>query len=101
MIVGQSFHPHPAINLKIPISSDYWAVKIDANGNKVWDKTLGGRVVLISNCNQFSWIFDRRLLQALQFRAIDRKIPKVDLTTGLVMPRFGIKLWIFRTGIRQ
>jgi hypothetical protein len=23
-------------------SYDYWAVKIDGNGNKVWDKTLGG-----------------------------------------------------------
>jgi hypothetical protein len=23
-------------------SYDYWAVKIDANGNKVWDKTFGG-----------------------------------------------------------
>ena len=23
-------------------ASDYWAVKIDANGKKLWDKTLGG-----------------------------------------------------------
>ncbi len=23
-------------------SSDYWAVRLDANGNKIWDKTLGG-----------------------------------------------------------
>ncbi len=23
--------------------SDYWAVKLDANGNKIWDKNIGGR----------------------------------------------------------
>jgi PKD repeat protein len=31
-------------------SSDYWLVKLDANGNKTWDKTLGGLGDDIGTC---------------------------------------------------
>ena len=43
LIVGVTSSPISGDKSEVSKGSfDYWAVKIDANGNKVWDKTFGG-----------------------------------------------------------
>ncbi|WP_161597203.1 CBM96 family carbohydrate-binding protein [Dyadobacter flavalbus] len=43
LISGQSFSEVSGNKTDAPKSSgDYWVVKIDANGNKIWDKSIGG-----------------------------------------------------------
>lgn len=34
----------PCNGVNYPCSGNYWVVRIDANGNKLWDKTIGGDV---------------------------------------------------------
>ncbi|WP_185155654.1 SpvB/TcaC N-terminal domain-containing protein [Rudanella paleaurantiibacter] len=46
LLIGESesnqYLPDKTENARSTNISDYWIVKIDANGNKLWDKTIGG-----------------------------------------------------------
>jgi len=47
LLVGYSLGPDPGIGYEKTAESrspekDYWVVKVDANGNKLWDKVYGG-----------------------------------------------------------
>jgi len=45
-VSGSNISPDKSENAKgtSPLSHDYWLVKLDPNGNKIWDKTIGGEL---------------------------------------------------------
>ena len=64
--------------------NDYWIVKIDSNGSKIWDKNYGSSdtdtLTTISNSNNGG--FCLVVFQTLQFPNLNRKTQKEKMTFG-------------------